>query len=195
MSEAISFEEFKQQNAMKEGEKKVWSRSKFIDYLVVFLNDEEFKSHKMIVKNKDEVEQVWYRPVKKGKKVLINMLRAAGLTEADAKAFAKSHKLKKKDVSELFDVFSDFLYEYLSTGRKVRLIDKEDMTAVLEASDDKRVGKIKYPKSKNYVNYKPRKKVKVTNPCAKWNKEEMDEEGTKVVRTMTIKRVEEPDEE
>lgn len=116
--------------------KKMFSKQSFYELLTVYLNDPEFESHVM-VKDGDKIKRVKDYPVKKFRKVLYNVLVDFGVAPEDAEAVKSTYKFKEKTVEGMYDFISDFIYQYLNTGRKLKLVEKEDMVANIVAVEKK----------------------------------------------------------
>lgn len=178
----------KEEKERKKLVKKVFSREAFNSLLVDYLNDPEFESHVMKVSG-DEAVKVKTYPVKKFRKILRNILIDFGVDKNDAEAIMTTYKFRKKDVEEMYDFISDFIYQYLSTGRRLKLFEREDAVASIIFEDMDTVTKtytIGKDKKKYNRKEKSHKKAKIKSPCPDWQKEELDETGEKVLKAMKI---------
>ena len=170
---------------------KAFSRDTFDKLLVTYLNDPEFQSHNMTKKPADNVAiKTPDYPVKKFRKILYRILIDFGVDAKDAETVKTTYKFKNKTVDGMYDFLTDFIYQYLKTGRRLNLVNKEDMVASIIAEDVEAVkGKkrrmVKDGQSVEIdpVNIAEHKVVKVKSSAPEWTKEVVDKNG-KVLKAM-----------
>lgn len=173
--------------------KKVFSFSTFVELLAEYINEPDFESHVMKM-GKDEkgeaiAEEIKIYPVKHIRKLCKKVLLDFGVAAADAeKVMDKDYKFAKKDVEGLYEFMSDFLYQYLQTGRRLELFNKNDMNVSIIATEMEEKVK-KFPKNKfkdeeTFIKYKTHKKVTAKSSCPEWEKETLTPDQKSVLKSL-----------
>lgn len=168
--------------------KKIFSREAYYNILLQYLNDPDFESH-IVVKKNGKAKKIKNYPVKKFRKILYNVLIDFGVDEKDAEEVMTTYKFKKKTVEGMYDFISDFVYQYLQSGRKLKLYSKEDSVASI-ALIDKKGEKNKRRKVKgeltNPVDTKDHKVLKAQSPVPEWDKVVKDANTGEVLKSIEI---------
>lgn len=152
--------------------KKMFSRDSFNELLVIYLNDSEFKSH-IMEKNGDSVKKVSTYPVKKFRKILYNILVDFGVDPKDAETVKNDYKFTTKTVDGLYEFITDFLYQYLQTGRKLKLLNKENVEASIYLQDKEAEEHQERKFQKEILGYYDAAKhsiLKSESKCPEWKK-------------------------
>lgn len=167
--------------------KATFSKTTFVKLMATYINEPEFKSHVMKINAGEETAEVLDDyPVKKFRKMIKNVLTDFGVDAADAEKIMSEYKFKEKDMENMYDFMSDFIYQYLKTGRKFKIFDKVDMNAAIIAKDVKADAKEYEANEKrafSRVEWNDYKKVKVQSSCPEWEKTRKNKEG-KVTKAM-----------
>ncbi len=99
--------------------------------LTAFLNDPEFISEDIkLSPSKMEKLKIQKKVVKEFRKALRDILVEFGL-EKDADRIISNYTFKKKFATSLYQMYHEYIYQYLKTGKKLNLFSKEDMKASL----------------------------------------------------------------
>lgn len=171
--------------------KKTWSFEAFVDLLTDYINEPEYESHVVELEAGEDGEKaaaiIKTYPVKKFRKTIKNILMDFGVDEEYASKVETDYKFKKKDVETMYDFMTDFIYQYLKTGRKLQLLKKEDVVLDLIMEDVKADGKAYKGNDKikgSYVKHDAYKKVKATSKCPAWLKTSLSEDQKTVLKQM-----------
>lgn len=166
---------------------KNFSREAFNKLLLNYINDPEFESHIMKTHG-DVVYKITTKPVKQLRTALKQILIDFGVDSKDAEGIITDYKFKKATVDSLYDFMSDVIYQYLSTGRTLKLYDKEDVSSSISLQEyDEFTKKYRNPRTKEMglpIKNKKHKKTKVKSATPKWKKETLSEDGKTVVKAM-----------
>lgn len=119
-------------NEVKAGVKSTgFSKKDFNILMEAYINDTEFVADADHTMKKVDGEKVLVRnsikPVKAFRGMLIEMLSELGMDKAEAESMAMNYKFKKVDA--MYDFMNNFIYEYMKTGRKYKLTEKEMMVS------------------------------------------------------------------
>jgi hypothetical protein len=187
----------KKVQAEREGlKKKVFSWTSLVDLMTVYINEPEFESHVMEMQDEETVAKVKTQPVKKFRKVLKNVLMDFGVAEKDAEKVVGEYKFKKKDVGAIYEFVADFQSQYLATGRRLELVNKEDLVAsviVDDFEDEVKTNKATTAIPETTVHYKKHRKLSSKSSCPKWKKDKVEKDNhAKILKTIkTIYKEEE----
>ena len=170
-------------------QKNMFSKEVYYNILVEYLNDVDFESHTIVKKNGKAIKTKSY-PVKKFRKVLYNVLVDFGVDSVDAEVvLTDRYKFKKKTVDGMYDFISDFIYQYLQSGRRLNLYQKEDSVASLILEDKKgEKGKRRKVKGEltNPVDIKDHKVLKSKSSAPEWDKVVKDANTGEVLKAMEL---------
>lgn len=98
--------------------------------LTAFLNDPEFLSEDVkLSPSKLEKTKLQKKVVKDFRKAMHDVLVDFGLDEKDAAKILSGYKFKKKFSTSLYNMYHEYMYQYLKTGKKLNLFSKEDSKA------------------------------------------------------------------
>lgn len=161
--------------------KATFSKTTFVKLMATYINEPEFKSHVMKINNGEETAEVLDDyPVKKFRKLVRTVLVDFGVDANDAEKIMTEYKFKEKDMEGMYDFMSDFIYQYLKTGRRFKLFDKVDMNASIIAKEVKADAKDYEANERrpfSRVEWNDHKKVKIQSSCPEWEKIKKNKEG------------------
>lgn len=166
----------------KELKSSTFSETLFNELMTKYLNDSEYTSHVMRTRGDTAIKKIT-KPGMGFKKMVYAILVEFGVDRNDAKRIYEEYEFKNKDVSGLYDFFTDVCYCYLKTGRNLKLINKEDCVAtisfkVVEPEEKEYVAKnIKNPEKPSKRTKKKTEeyfKVKSKSTAPKWRTEKTD---------------------
>lgn len=167
--------------------KKVFSLTTFTELLTDYINEPEFESHVMKMEDEDTAVEVKTFPVKHFRKLCRRMLVDFGVAEKDAETVMTDYKFKKKDVEGLYEFMTDFVYQYLRTGRRLQMFNKRDMNLSIIAAEVEGFVK-EYPgndkRKSTTIRYKDHKKVSAKSSCPKWEKETLSDDQKNVLKSI-----------
>lgn len=163
---------------------KIFSMDSFTKLLTCYVNDPEFESHTMKKKG-EEAHKLATHPVKGFRDTIVRVLVDFGVDAKDAEEGMKNYQFRAKDVQSMYDFITDFIYQYLSTGRKLDLFKREDAIASIYLKDeDETVGKHRL--AKNPSRKKKHKKLVADSSCPEWQKETLSDDESVVIKAMKI---------
>lgn len=181
-----------QERANLIGKKKTFSEGFLYDLLTEYINDEEFEAKAVRVvkdENGNEVAEINKSyPVKNFRSLMEQMLLDMGMDAADA-AKVHDYKFKKKNMGVMYEFMSEFIHSYLSTGRKLKLWDKEDSNLSLimvDMDESEKAFEGNEVRKGTYVKYKKHKKIKAKSNCPEWQKTTLTEDQKSVLKQMEL---------
>lgn len=98
--------------------------------LTAFMNDPDFISEDIkLSPSKMEKLKVQKKVVKEFRKSMRDVLVEFGLDKNDAERVVENYKFKKKFSKALYEMYHEYVYQYLKTGKKLNLFSKDDIKA------------------------------------------------------------------
>lgn len=98
--------------------------------LTAFLNEPEFVSEDVkLSPSKMEKLKTQKKVVKEFRKAMSDVLVEFGLDPKDAAQVINGYTFKKKFAISLHNMYHEYIYQYLKTGKKLNLFSKEDAKA------------------------------------------------------------------
>ena len=155
------------------GGKRSFSRELFNDLTAAYLNDVDNTVTIAKTRNGELVEEEINVP-KDFRKMIMKILLDFGVDKQEAEKIM-TNDYQFKDVSALYEVASEIILNYASTGKKFNFIAKPDLQCSLLIDDfDEEVKLNKRPGASDEeakeVLYKKHRKVKVESTCPSWLK-------------------------
>lgn len=167
--------------------KKTFSFTAFVELMTDYVNEPEFESHVMKMEDEQTAVEIKSYPVKHFRKILRSVLLEYGVAEKDADTVMTDYKFKKKDMEGMYEFITDFIYQYLRTGRRLQVFNKRDMNLSIIANDVEEFIK-PYPgnekRKDTTIRYKNHKKVSSKSSCPKWEKETLSEDQKNVLKSI-----------
>lgn len=118
------------EDVQKNMKMKNFSSTLYNKMFTAFLNDPEFISEDVkLSPSKEEKTKLQKKVVKQFRKAMNDVLVDFGLDEKDAAKILAEYTFKKKFAKSLCDMYHEFIYQYLKTGKKLNLFSKEDARA------------------------------------------------------------------
>ena len=157
------------------GGKRSFSRELFNDLTAAYLNDvENNKTTIAKTKNGELVEEEINVPLD-FRKMVMKILLDFGVDKQEAERIL-TNDYQFKDVSAIYEVASETIFNYANTGKKFNFIAKPDFQCSLLIDDyDEEVKMTKRPGADDSeareVLYKKHKKAKVQSTCPDWLKD------------------------
>lgn len=177
---------------------RAFSRDSFNSLLADYMNDADYESLSVKTVN-GEACLVSSQPVKKFRKIIKNILEEYGVDKKDSETILDKYKFKRKDVDEMYEFISEFIYLYLSTGRNLNLFAKEEAVASIKLEDVKEFEK-DYPIYKkndktekfekvgvSHIKAENHKKLRTTSSTPKWKKSKLINNKLEKVMEMVTK--------
>lgn len=123
---------------------KNFSATLYNKMFTAFLNDPEFVSEDVkLSPSKLEKTKLQKKVVKEFRKSMHDVLVEFGMDEKDAAKVLTGYTFKKKFAKSLCDMYHEYIYQYLKTGKKLNLFSKEDAKAsIYFKSRDKKTKKV-----------------------------------------------------
>ena len=157
------------------GGKRSFSRELFNDLTLAYMNDVEGNKTTIAkTKNGELVEDEINVPLN-FRKMLMKILLDFGVDKQEAEVIL-TNNYQFRDLDALYEVASEVIINYASTGKKFNFITKPDLQVSLIIDDYEEEEKItKRPgapdEEARKVLYKKHRKAKVTSTCPEWLKD------------------------
>jgi len=156
------------------GGKRSFSRELFNELTAAYLNDVNNTTTIAKTKNGELVEEELNVPMN-FRKMVMKILLDFGVDKQEAERIL-TNDYQFKDVSALYEVASETILNYASTGKKYNFITKPDLQCSLIIDDyDEEVKLTKRPGAEESeakeVLYKKHRKAKVQSTCPDWLKD------------------------
>lgn len=170
--------------------KKSFSKSTFISLFVTYINDQDHVMKRLSYsENEQQIKEILRKPVKEFRQAITSIIGDFVGNDADKMKDIESkmagYKFKKSDFDFIYDFMSEYIYQYLKSGRKLRLFDAEDVSASISLAARK--AGIKDSGNGKFVKTEDHYVLAKTSSCPPWAKSPSDEKGA--IKASTLKRV------
>ena len=160
-------------NELANGGKRSFSRELFNELTTAYLNDVENTVTIAKTRNGELVEEELNVPMN-FRKMVMKILLDFGVDKQEAEKIL-TNDYQFKDLSALYEVSSELIMNYASTGKKFNFIAKPDMQCSLLIDDyEEEVKLTKRPgapdEEAREVLYKKHRKAKIESTCPSWLK-------------------------